>query len=124
MFPIKFRAWNPKFNQMEYQGDDDIETLQSFMHHYGDSKHLMISTGIVDKNNNTIYENDVLGGIFEQCVVVYCDKCKSFQLAIIDEDIVAVDCLSCSRDLFWSELVESCDKGEAEVIGNIYQGVL
>ena len=124
MFPIKFRAWSEKFKEFSVQGEPDLETLQSFMFHYGDSKHLMVSTGLVDKNNNIIYESDVLGGIFENCIVIYCDKCKSFQLAIIDEDIKAIDCLACSKDLYWSELVESCDKGEAEVIGNIYQGVL
>lgn len=46
----RFRAWDDKQKYMAIQGTPDLETLASFMHHYSDSKFLMQSTGILDKN--------------------------------------------------------------------------
>jgi hypothetical protein len=51
MREIKFRAWDESQNYMAYQGTPDLETIQSFMHHFGD-KLLMQFTGIKDKNGN------------------------------------------------------------------------
>ena len=59
MRPIKFRAWDESQNYMAYQGTPDIESIQSFMHHFGD-KTLMQFTVLHDKNGKEIYEGDIL----------------------------------------------------------------
>ena len=59
MRTIKFRAWvNNKY--MAIQGTPDLETLQSFFHHYGNEKILMQFTGLHDKNGKEIYEGDIV----------------------------------------------------------------
>lgn len=59
MYPLKFRAFCYKQNHMAYQGTPDLETLQSFMFHYGDAE-LMQSTNIFDKNGKEIFERDYI----------------------------------------------------------------
>jgi hypothetical protein len=54
---IQFRAWDEKQKYMAYQGDPDLETLQSFIHHYGD-KELMQWTGFCDCNGKKVYDGD------------------------------------------------------------------
>lgn len=55
----KFRAWNGAYNNMAYQGTPDLETIQSFMHHYSD-QHLMEATGVFDKKGKEMYELDIV----------------------------------------------------------------
>ena len=55
----KFRAWNGTYNYMAYQGTPDLETIQSFMHHYSD-QHLMEATGVYDKKGKEMYELDIV----------------------------------------------------------------
>jgi len=59
MREIKFRAWDRNNKYMAYQGTPDIETLESFIFHFGDCI-LMQYTGLKDKNGVEIYEGDVL----------------------------------------------------------------
>jgi len=54
----KFRAWDESQKYMAYQGSPDLETIQSFMYHFGD-KELMQSTLLDDKNWNEIWEGDL-----------------------------------------------------------------
>lgn len=78
--------------------------------------HLCQSTGLKDKNGKLIYEGDILGGIYGNLYVHYCDRCKEFQLKAND-----YGCMACEGDIHWCEVVESEEENELEVIGNIYE---
>jgi len=59
---IKFRAWIDDGLDEPYmaiQGTPDLETLQSFIFHYGD-RPLMQFTGLQDSKGVDIYEGDVV----------------------------------------------------------------
>ena len=59
MRELKFRAWDKSQKYMAYQGSPDLETLSSFMFHFGEDIVLQ-STGFLDKNENEIFEGDIL----------------------------------------------------------------
>ena len=67
----------------------------------------------LDKNGKEIFEGDILGGMWGEGHISYCDNCKSFEYFMRE-----FGCSSCSGDTFWSEVVES---NFLEVIGNIWE---
>jgi uncharacterized phage protein (TIGR01671 family) len=114
---IKFRAWDRKRNHMAYQGEPDLETLQSFMFHYGDEdKILMRYTGFNDSKDKEVFEGDLLRvpqnvfhieGIYE----VIFNKCE----------FVGLSKLGNNRDLASKRSVSYLLEIKSYVIGNIYE---
>lgn len=131
MREIKFRAWIESQNYMAIQGTPDLETLKSFMFHYGDEKNLMQFTGLIDKNGKEVYEGDIIKwketrfwnkeqeekGVamprFFKSAVVYDDA--EFLVSSTQEFDTPLCCF------FIKEDVHNQFDYKAEVIGNIYE---
>ena len=70
MRELKFRAWDKSQKYMAYQGSPDLETLSSFMFHFGEDIVLQ-STGFLDKNENEIFEGDIIRGLNDKDIEEY-----------------------------------------------------
>lgn len=133
---LKFRAWDDKQKYMAYQGAPDLETIQSFMFHFGD-KELMLSTGRFDRNGKEIYEGDILRSPrywdnidyfdtndFTYCYMEWLDSTGSVFYGFHE-----VSCHLNSAELEAEEYFGSCRVGcnvvanphHYEVIGNIFE---
>jgi len=104
---LKFRTWIASQDYMAIQGTPDLETLQSFMFHYGDEKNIMQFTGLKDKNGIEIYQGDIFTCDRVNYILRFLTIGGAYTVhKIIDE----ID----ERFLF------HCND-QIEIIGNIYQ---
>lgn len=118
MRELKFRAWDKSQKYMAYQGSPDLETLSSFMFHFGEAIVLQ-STGFLDKNENEIFEGDILSDwnevdgkqIQSKLQVYWCEKTGAWKLdKTFNQD-------KSSGDLLSEELSDFA----YEITGNVYQ---
>lgn len=56
---INIRAWDQKNSYMAYKGQPDLETISSFIFHFGEDI-LMLGTGIKDINGDEVFVGDLL----------------------------------------------------------------
>ena len=125
----KFRAWDESQKYMAYQGSPDLETIQSFMYHFGD-KELMESTWLHDKNGHgqEVWEGDIFDVVFKNCPDGFEIMGQETEIKIVKG--VVVNIFGAFRVKFihpeWNEVVyvmlhEFLKNEEKVVIGNIYE---
>ncbi len=111
--PYEFRAWDETQNYMAYQGSPDLETIQSFMHHFGD-KPLMLYSGVLDKHGKKIFQSDVVKCEYGIGKVIFKSGCLWVQW--LDSDDVYMEWVFSRKGTYIRK-----DEDELEVIGNIYE---
>lgn len=102
---IEFRAWDDKQKYMAYQGTPDLETLSSFIHHFGNDK-LMQYTGYEDVYGNKIFVGDI---------VMNDEWDEPYKIESLHEFIYEVE-YSKNHSGLWGFI-----PSELKIIGNIYE---
>jgi len=111
---IQLRAWDESQNYMAYQGSPDLETLQSFIHHFGD-KELMLCSLIKDRNGKDIYADDIVRCGYGAGIVKY--DSGVFLVRWIGEDSDAyAELLSFNEWPYFRN-----EEDMFEVIGNVHE---
>jgi hypothetical protein len=99
---LKFRLWNPQLKFMDYNEDAVLPSLHS---EFKGKPGIMIMqfTGLKDKNNNPIYEGDIIkessSGLF-------------YEINFSDGNFGYASTCLC---------IDSIDEYEIKVVGDIYQ---
>lgn len=122
MRELKFRVWSNCWKKFAIEAelyidgsmDAIFEDDDGIPHHENTDLIFEFDTGLKDMNGEEIYEGDILGGLWGDGYIAWCNKCKQFQYHISTHE-----CMSCLGDVQWYELVE--DNGKLEVIGNIHE---
>ena len=119
MREIKFRSWidSTLGDYMAVQGEPDLETLGSFMHHYSDCKNLMQYTGLKDKNEKEIYEGDIVSVEYGKGIVEYSEKQTMFIINWIEDNESYNESLAYNpRNYIYGKT-----RKDIKIIGNIYE---
>lgn len=113
---IHFRAWIEKQKYMAIQGTPDLETLQSFMFHFGDEAILMQSTNLKDSKGKEIFEGDILKFMHHLHKVFRVKGGLVINSHLDDFYKENTPFYEACADMQTSQWIEQC-----EVIGNVYQ---
>lgn len=105
----EFRAWDKTQNYMAYQGTPDLETIQSFMLHFGD-KPLMQYVGKSDKHGKKIYFGDIVRFKYSTCLS------DGFIVGVVVENKHGHSILETNRGQYHIQFAHN-----GEVIGNIHE---
>lgn len=125
---IKFRAFIPERKKkgmlvateayMATQGEPDLETLQSFIYHYGECENLMQYTGLKDKHGKEIYEGDILR-VFDE--VEFMPETAITDFEVVWGDDYPAFTLKGYEDLEYNSLQHATTVVKCEIVGNIYE---
>ena len=113
---LHFRAWIEKQKYMAIQGKPDLETLQSFMFHFGDEAILMESTLLKDSKGKEIFEGDILKFMHHLHKVFRVRGGLVINSHLDDFYKDSTPFYEACADMQTSQWIEQC-----EIIGNIFQ---
>ncbi len=124
---IKFRAWSESQKYMAYQETPDLETIQSFMYHFG-NKLLMQFTGFKDFDEKEIYEGDILEYVFyineenkRREMVQFDSNCGGWYVHKQADTLADVLFQQHNEEWQLSQNYKPSDKKKVRIIGNIHE---